>query len=90
MSAPQLTPDQAKFLFAVNIQIIKNEHATTKKVIEAIPLDKGDYRPDSIAKSALELAWHIVAAEKRFLAGIPYRRIRFHADQSSRYHPELR
>jgi|GEM_PF-158276 uncharacterized damage-inducible protein DinB len=71
MSAPQLTPEQAKFLFAVNIQIIKNEHATTKKIIEAIPLDKGDYRPDSVAKSALELAWHIVAAEKRFLAGIP-------------------
>src|ERR1700757_4266457 len=70
MSAPQLTPDQAKFLFAVNIQIIKNEHATTKKVIEAIPLDKGDYRPDPVSKSALELAWHIVAAEKRFLSGI--------------------
>src|SRR6476646_8717462 len=70
MSVPQLTPDQAKFLFAVNIQIIKNEHATTKKVIEAIPLDKGDYRPDAVSKSALELAWHIVAAEKRFLSGI--------------------
>jgi len=77
MSAPQLTPDQAKFLFAVNIQIIKNEHATTKKVIEAIPLDKGDYRPDSVAKSALELAWHIVAAEKRFLAGIPTGKLDF-------------
>jgi uncharacterized damage-inducible protein DinB len=70
MSAPQLTPDQAKFLFATIIPTIKNEHATTKKVIEAIPLDKGDYRPDNIAKTALELAWHIVAAEQRFLAGI--------------------
>lgn len=71
MSAPQLTPDQAKFLFATVIPSIKNEHATTKKVIESIPLDKGDYRPDKISKTALELAWHIVAAEKRFLAGIP-------------------
>src|SRR4030088_44344 len=71
MSAPQLTPDQAKFLFATTIPIIKNEHATTKKIIEAIPLDKGDYRPDAISKTALELAWHIVAAEKRFLSGIP-------------------
>jgi uncharacterized damage-inducible protein DinB len=70
MSAPQLTPDQAKFLFATIIPTIKNEHATTKKVIEAIPLDKGDYRPDNISKTALELAWHIVAAEKRFLSGI--------------------
>jgi uncharacterized damage-inducible protein DinB len=40
-------------------------------VIESIPLDKGDYRPDAVSKSALELAWHIVAAEKRFLSGIP-------------------
>jgi uncharacterized damage-inducible protein DinB len=35
-------------------------------VIEAIPLDKGDYRLEPVAKSALELAWHIVAAEDRF------------------------
>ncbi len=46
------------------------EHATTMRVIEAIPLDKGDYRPDPVSKTALELAWHIVAAEKRFLSGI--------------------
>lgn len=66
----QMTPDQAKFLLAVTLPTIKTEHATTKRVIEAIPLDKGDYRPEPIAKSALELAWHIVAAEKRFLSGI--------------------
>jgi uncharacterized damage-inducible protein DinB len=35
-------------------------------VIEAIPLDKGDYRPDEVGKSALELAWHIAGAEHRF------------------------
>jgi len=65
-----LTPEQAKFLLALTLPNIKNEHVTTKRVIEAIPLDKGDYRPDPVSKSALELAWHIVAAEKRFLAGI--------------------
>jgi uncharacterized damage-inducible protein DinB len=70
MSAPQLTPDQAKFLLAVALPTIKKEQAVTKQVIEAIPLDKGDYRPDNIAKSALDLAWHVVAAEKRFLSGI--------------------
>jgi uncharacterized damage-inducible protein DinB len=69
MSA-SLTPDQAKFLLALTLPIIKTEHETTKRVIEAIPLDKGDYRPEPVAKSALELAWHIVAAEKRFLSGI--------------------
>jgi len=66
----QLTPDQAKFVLAMALPALKSEHQTTKRVIEAIPLDKGDYRPDAVSKSALELAWHIVAAEKRFLSGI--------------------
>jgi uncharacterized damage-inducible protein DinB len=65
-----LAPDQAKFLLALTLPNIKNEHATTKRVISAIPLDKGDYRPDAVSKTALELAWHIVAAEQRFLSGI--------------------
>ena len=67
----QLTPDQAKFVLAMALPSLKTEHQTTKRVIESIPLDKGDYRPDAVSKSALELAWHIVAAEKRFLSGIP-------------------
>jgi uncharacterized damage-inducible protein DinB len=66
----QMTPDQAKFLLALTLPIIKTEHETTKRVIEAIPLDKGDYRPEPVAKSALELAWHIVAAENRFFGAI--------------------
>ena len=70
MSAPQLTPDQAKVILDWTLPVLKNEHQTTKRVIEAIPLDKGDYRPDTVCKTALELAWHIVAAEKRFLGGI--------------------
>jgi uncharacterized damage-inducible protein DinB len=71
MSSPQLTPDQAEFILGLALPTLKTEHQTTKRVIEAIPLDKGDYRPDTISKTALELAWHIVAAEKRFLSGIP-------------------
>src|SRR6266850_909540 len=67
---PAITSEQALFLREFSLPTIRNEHATTKKVIEAIPLDKGDYRPEPIAKTALELAWHIVAAEHRFLNGI--------------------
>jgi uncharacterized damage-inducible protein DinB len=70
MSSPQLTPDQAKFLLDMALPTIKREQVTTRTIIEAIPLDKGDYRPDNVARTALELAWHVVAAEKRFLAGI--------------------
>jgi uncharacterized damage-inducible protein DinB len=63
--------DQAGFLLqSVYLPGIKNEHRLTKTVIEAIPLDKGDYRPDEISKSALELAWHITVTEMRFMDAI--------------------
>jgi uncharacterized damage-inducible protein DinB len=69
---PQILPDQADFLLhGVYLPGLRNEHPLTKSVIEAIPLDKGDYRPDRISKSALELAWHIVAAEMRFMDALP-------------------
>ena len=51
---------------AVYLPGLKNEHAITKSVIEAIPQDKSDYRPDSVSKSALDLAWHIVNTEMVF------------------------
>ena len=70
MSAPQLRPDQASFILALALPSLKIEHRTTRQVIEAIPPDRGDYRPDAVSRTALELAWHIVSAEKRFFGGI--------------------
>jgi uncharacterized damage-inducible protein DinB len=67
-----IQPDQASWLLhGLYLPGLKNEHRITKSVIEAIPLDKGDYRPDKISKSALELAWHIVATEARFMEAVP-------------------
>jgi len=66
-----LQPEQATFLLqGVYLPGLKNEHRITKSVIEAIPLDKGDYSPDSISMSALGLAWHIVMAENRFIDAV--------------------
>jgi uncharacterized damage-inducible protein DinB len=66
-----MQPEQATFLQqTVFLPLLGREQKTTMAVIEAIPLTKGDYRPDPISKTALELAWHIVAADKRFLEGI--------------------
>lgn len=66
-----LSADHASFLLnTFFLPMLQREQPKTRQVIEAIPLDKGDYRPDAVSKSALELAWHIVAAEKRFLNGI--------------------
>lgn len=67
----QLQPDQAHFLLhGVYVPALKNEHRLTKNVIEAIPADKGDYRPDQISRSALDLAWHIVSTEMRFMEAV--------------------
>jgi uncharacterized damage-inducible protein DinB len=65
-----IQPEQASFLLQISLPAVKNEHRTTRNVIEAIPADRADYRPDPISKSAMELAWHIVAAEHRFYSGI--------------------
>ena len=67
MSRP-LTPEHAEFwLQDVLLGTMKNESRTTKKVLEAVPSDKADYRPDPVSKSANELVRHIAAAEIRFL-----------------------
>jgi uncharacterized damage-inducible protein DinB len=66
-----IQPEQANFLLnAVFLPGLKNEHRLTKNVIEAIPLDKGDYRPEAISRSALDLAWHIAATEMRFMDAV--------------------
>ena len=68
---PPIQPDRATFLLqAVYLPGLKNEHGITKSVIQAIPQDKSDYRPDSVSKSALDLAWHIVATEMLFTEAV--------------------
>jgi uncharacterized damage-inducible protein DinB len=65
---PPIQPDQANFLLhGVYLPGLRNEHRITKSIIEAIPPDKGDYRPDQISRGGLDLAWHIVATEMRFM-----------------------
>jgi uncharacterized damage-inducible protein DinB len=66
-----MQPDQASFLLqGIYLPGLKNESRITKSVIEAIPLDKGDYRPDQVSKTAMELAWHIVVTEMRFMDSV--------------------
>jgi uncharacterized damage-inducible protein DinB len=68
---PQIQPDQANFLLqTVFLPGLKNEHRITKSTIDAIPPDKSDYRPDEISRSALDLAWHIVATEMLFMEAV--------------------
>jgi uncharacterized damage-inducible protein DinB len=63
--------EQASFLLSdVYLPAIRNEQRITANVIEAIPAEKSEYRPDEISKSAMELAWHITAAEMRFMDAV--------------------
>jgi uncharacterized damage-inducible protein DinB len=66
-----MTPDQATFLLNdVYLPQIRNEQATTRRVIQAVPVDQGAWKPDPKSMSALELAWHIASAEPFFMNGI--------------------
>jgi uncharacterized damage-inducible protein DinB len=65
-----MTPDQAVFLQQTVLPMLKREQQITKKIIEAVPVDKGDYRPDSISMTALELSIHIAVADIMFLDAV--------------------
>jgi uncharacterized damage-inducible protein DinB len=68
MMAETMKADQAVFLLQnVYLGPLKIESRTTKKILEAVPADKSDYRPDPISKSAIELARHIAASDNRFV-----------------------
>jgi uncharacterized damage-inducible protein DinB len=68
MSSPQ--PDQSLFLLETLLGGLRSEQPVTRRVIEAMPADKSDYRPDAVSKTGLELAWHIVNTERMFMDGI--------------------
>jgi uncharacterized damage-inducible protein DinB len=66
-----LTADQAVLILkTVGLPSIKAEQPITNSVIAAIPADKMDYRPDPVTRTAIDLAWHIVSAENRFLEAV--------------------
>jgi uncharacterized damage-inducible protein DinB len=66
-----MTAEQATFLLHdVYFGALKQETQTTRKVLEAVPSEKCEYRPDSISRSAIELARHIAAADNRFLEAV--------------------
>ena len=64
----ELTAENVMFiLHGLYLPTLKLESKTTKRVMEAVPADKGEYRPDPISKNAIELVRHVAAADIRFL-----------------------
>jgi uncharacterized damage-inducible protein DinB len=65
-----MTPDESKFLLASYLPSITEEWEITKKVLRALRADRMDYRPDPKARSAADLAWHIVSSDVWLMEGI--------------------
>src|SRR5271169_663628 len=64
----EMSADTATFLLhGVYLPALKSESQLTKKVFDAVPADKADYRPDPVSKTAMELVRHIAAADVRFV-----------------------
>ncbi|MGB8543156.1 MAG: DinB family protein [Candidatus Acidiferrales bacterium] len=64
-----MTPEQSAFLLSVFVAALRKEYPTTLRVLQAVPVDKGDYRPAPNSRSALELVWHLSSADIWFLDG---------------------
>ena len=62
-----MTPEQAAFLLQTYLGTLKVESRTTRSVLQAVPADRADYRPDACSKSAMELVRHIAASDIRFV-----------------------
>ena len=58
-----MNPDHAQAICSFLVTTLENEAKATKKVLSAVPDDKGDYAPDPKSMKALELCWHTASAE---------------------------
>src|SRR6266571_2537905 len=57
-----MTTDQATFLLHdLYMGTLKTESRTTKKILEAVPANKVEYKPDPASRSAIELARQIAS-----------------------------
>ncbi len=68
-----MNPEFAVAFRDMELANLKQESATTRRVIQAVPDARKDYRPDPKYMTAHELAWHIVSAEVSLLEGVAAR-----------------
>jgi uncharacterized damage-inducible protein DinB len=68
MAAP--TKEFAVAYRDVMLDGLAHEMQTTSKVIAAIPDGRRDYKPDPKARTAWDLAWHLVTVEIQFMEEI--------------------
>jgi uncharacterized damage-inducible protein DinB len=62
-----MTESEAIWCRDFYLDTLKHESALTARVLEAVPVDGIDYRPDPASRPAIELVRHIAAADNRFV-----------------------
>jgi uncharacterized damage-inducible protein DinB len=62
-----MNPDQAKIVADFLIADFENEMQTTLRVLQAVPAQHLDYRPDSVSKTSLGLLRHITLEDEWLL-----------------------
>lgn len=65
-----MTPDQGRFFLSTFLPVIEEEQRATTKVINSVPDEHSNWKPDDKARSASDLSQHIVSSEIWFLEGI--------------------
>jgi len=65
-----MTEETAKGLLDFLLPQLRQESATTHKVLAAVPAGECQYKPSERCMTGLELATHIAAAEVFFLEGV--------------------
>ena len=65
-----MTAEQARFLADIFLEELEMEMATTRRVLAAVPNDKGAYSPHPKSKDAFSLASHLASADVMFLNGV--------------------
>jgi uncharacterized damage-inducible protein DinB len=64
-----MTPEQAGFLASVFLPSVQKEYLTTRRVLRAIPVEKDGFQPHPVARTTIELAWHLASSDVWFLDG---------------------
>ena len=67
---PKFTPEFATTFRDITLRRIENENATTRRVIDNVPDNKRDYKPEPNSRSAWDLACHLAQSDVWFLNGI--------------------
>ncbi|HET7218083.1 MAG TPA: DinB family protein [Vicinamibacterales bacterium] len=66
----EMTIEQAVWLRDLFLKPLEIESATTARVLQAVPVSAGEYRPDPASRTALDLLRHIAAADLRFVDAV--------------------